>query len=78
MVIYRNREDDLGFMELNPVTARLLELIGENEGNSGRELLEALADEISYPDPTALIEHGAATMQEMCAAEILIGTRVHS
>lgn len=78
MVIYRNREDELGFMELNPVTARLLELIGENEGNSGRELLEALADEIAYPDPAALIEHGAATMQEMFAAEILIGTKVNS
>lgn len=78
MVIYRNREDELGFMELNPVTARLLELIGENESKNGRELLDTLADEISYPDPAALLEHGAQTMQEMRAAEILIGTKVSS
>lgn len=78
MVIYRNREDELGFMELNPVTACLLELIGENESKNGRELLQTLADEIAYPDPAALLEHGAQTMQEMRAVEILIGTKVSS
>jgi len=78
MVIYRDRQDELGFMELNPVTARLLELIAENESRNGRELLEALAREISYPDPPALIEHGLTAMQEMRAAEILIGTRIGS
>ena len=29
LVIYRKADDRLGFMELNPVTARLLELIGD-------------------------------------------------
>ena len=75
MVIHRNRADELGFMELNPVTARLLELIGENDSKSGRDVLAALAEEIAYTDPTALVEHGAETMLEMRAAEILIGTQ---
>jgi len=78
IVLYRNRDDDLGFMELNPVTARLLELIGDNDDLSGRALLEALAREMDYPDRTALIEHGVTAMQEMHAAEILIGTRITS
>lgn len=78
MVVYRNREDELGFMELNPVTARLLELIGENGSKNGRELLEALAREIAYPDPASLVEHGSIAMQEMRAAEILIGTKIES
>jgi len=42
IVVYRNTEDEIVFMELNPVTARLLQLITEsNESNSkktGREL----------------------------------------
>ena len=78
IVLYRNRDDDLGFMELNPVTARLLELIGDNDNLSGRALLEALAREMDYPDPAALIEHGVTAMQEMHTAEILIGTRITS
>ncbi len=73
LVIYRNREDDLGFMELNPVTARLLELIADNYTKSGRELLECLAKEISYPDPAALVDHGSQTLNEMRDVEILLG-----
>ncbi len=73
LVVYRQANDDLGFMELNPVTARLLELIQNNSSATGRELLLKLADEISYPDPEALVEHGAAALQEMRAAEILLG-----
>ena len=40
LVIFRSPDDDLGFLELNPVTARLLELIDANEEKTGRELLE--------------------------------------
>ena len=60
-------------MELNPVTARLLEMIHNNTQASGRELLAQLAAEISYPDPDALIAHGAVALQEMKDAEILLG-----
>ena len=60
LVIFRNPDDDLGFMELNPVTARLLELIADNEDKTGRQLLEILAEEISYTDVDALVQHGDA------------------
>jgi hypothetical protein len=73
LVIYRKADDRLGFMELNPVTARLLELIGDNRDRSGRELLEHLAGELSYPDTAALLQHGKVAMQEMLDAEILTG-----
>ncbi len=73
LVVYRQANDDLGFMELNPVTARLLEMIHHNSDASGRELLAQLAAEISYPDPDALISHGAIALQEMRDAEILLG-----
>ena len=73
LVVYRQANDDLGFMELNPVTARLLEMIHNNAEATGRELLAQLATEISYPDPDALIAHGAVALQEMKDAEILLG-----
>ena len=60
-------------MELNPVTARLLELIADNNNKTGRELLLALGKEISYPDVDALVSHGAAALQEMKDAEIILG-----
>ena len=73
LVVYRRANYELGFMELNPVTARLLEMIVENTTKSGRELLADLAEEISYPDPNALLDHGASALNEMHRAEIILG-----
>jgi hypothetical protein len=75
LAVCRKADDDMDFLELNPVTARLLELIEANEQDSGRELLLKLADEINYPDVEALLQHGAEAMQQMRQTEILLGTR---
>jgi hypothetical protein len=76
LAICRKANDDMDFMELNPVTARLLELIEANEQDSGRDLLLKLAQEINYPDAGALVEHGAEAMQQMRQAEIILGTKI--
>jgi hypothetical protein len=75
IAVCRKANDDMDFLELNPVTARLLELIEANAQDSGRELLLKLADEINYPDIEALLQHGAEAMQQMRQTEILLGTR---
>jgi hypothetical protein len=75
LAVCRKADDDMDFMELNPVTARLLELVEQNEDASGRELLGRLADEIRYPDPQAFIEHGNAALAQMRDAGILLGAR---
>ena len=41
-----------------------------------RGKLRDLAVEISYPDVDALIQHGAAALEEMKQLEILTGTRL--
>ena len=76
LVVYRKADDELGFMEQNPVTARLLAMIGDNDdGLSGRALLERLAHEIGWQDVDGFVRHGGEALAEMRAAEILIGTR---
>jgi hypothetical protein len=75
LAICRKANDDMDFMELNPVTARLLELIEANETDSGRDLLLKLAKEINYPDAEALVTHGAEAMRDMREAEIILGTK---
>jgi len=77
LTVYRRSNDKVGFLELNPVTARLLDLVGENDKCvTGEELLRSLASEISYPDVDALLQHGAAALEEMRHLEILTGTRM--
>lgn len=74
LALYRDSEDSVGFLELNAVTAALLQEIDSNREISGEALLRRLADKINYPDPDALVQHGAGTLQEMRQLGILVGT----
>jgi hypothetical protein len=74
LVMFRKADDELGFRELNPMTAQLLDLIEKNEdGASGRDLLLRLAETINYPDADALVRHGVQAMEDMRRSEILLG-----
>ena len=50
LVVYRNREDDVCFMELNPATARLVELLRGNTDATGAMLLSHLAQELGMSE----------------------------
>lgn len=75
LALCRRASDEVTFLELNAVTARLLELITANTGVPGRSLLHGLAAEIDYPQPEQLIVHGETAMQQMREAEILLGVK---
>ncbi|MCH5373963.1 MAG: putative DNA-binding domain-containing protein [Planctomycetes bacterium] len=76
LAIYRNSADQTSFMELNPLTAGLLDAIDNNTGNaSGETLIRNLGAAIAYPDMDALVAHGHAAMRRMLELEILTGTR---
>lgn len=76
LAIYRGDDDKVRFLELNAISAALLDSI-ENNSNalSGEALLRQLATNINYPDVDALIKHGVDTLQEMRHLQILTGTR---
>ena len=65
LAICRKSSDDMDFMELNPVTARLLEMLTANTTQTGRELVLSLASEINFPGAQALLPHGLEAMQQM-------------
>ena len=74
LLVYRNSQDDVNFVVLNPVSARLLELVGMQEGRTGRELLISIAEELNHPEPDTVISGGAQILGEWQASEILLGT----
>ena len=76
LALYRGEDDKVHFLELNPVTAGLLEAIEHNEkGRTGEQMLRSLAKQIGYPDADALVAHGATALNEMRQLEILTGAR---
>ena len=75
LVVYRNPDDELAFMELNRLTAALLERIAGNVELTGGELLRDLGTEFGYADTAALLGHGRRAMEEFREAGILLGIR---
>lgn len=76
LAVYRGTDDKVGFLELNAVTAGLLNAIEANESShSGETLLRKLAADINYPDVEAFIEHGVSAFREMRSLDILTGAR---
>jgi hypothetical protein len=76
LVVYRNREDEVKFMESNAATARLLELLADNPQDlSSRELLQQLAGEMNTDPLTPVVEFGARMLSEFQQQDILAGYR---
>ncbi|MGD9387276.1 MAG: putative DNA-binding domain-containing protein [Gammaproteobacteria bacterium] len=79
LVVYRNRADEIGFLEINPVTARLLELLDRAIGaTSGRDCLRQIAAELEHPDPEAVVNGGAGILEELRARHVLLGVQEES
>ena len=76
LAIFRNRADKTSFMELNPLTAGLLDAVDNNPDLlDGEALIRRLGAAIRYPDIDKLVDHGRTAMQQMRDLEILTGTR---
>jgi hypothetical protein len=75
LLVYRNRDDDVLFVELNPVSARLFELLHEQERCSGLQALQQIASELEHPDPDTVIEGGRRILEQWRQRGIVLGTR---
>lgn len=75
LVVNRDRQDRVRFMALNPVVARLLNLIEAEPDASGRTLLLRIAGELGHPDPEAIVQQGAQMLAQLRERDIVIGTR---
>jgi len=75
IVVYRNQEDEVGFMVLNPVSAKLIEYLQSEEILAGREILIKIAEELNHPNPQVVIEGGHDTLKEFLNKQILLGIK---
>jgi hypothetical protein len=77
LVVYRRRDDRVGFMEVNTLTMALLDTL--EQGNvSGAEALERLAAEVADLDPDVVRREGLATLERLRKAEIILGAKTQS
>lgn len=74
IIAYRDPDDEIHFMEINPVTAQLLHLLTEHPENTGQQLLEQIADQLPQLDRNIVIKGGLETLADLRKKNILIGT----
>ena len=75
LIVHRDRQDDVHFMEINAVTARLMQLLDEDQHSIGRELLKCIAVELKHPQPETVVQAGAETLKDLRSRDIVLGTR---
>lgn len=73
LLVHRNLSGRVSFMEINMVTARLLELLGDDAIACGRQALETIAREMSHPSPDAVIDGGREILQQLREREVVLG-----
>ena len=75
LVVYRDRYDKVGFMELNPVAARLVASLTEYPHLTARDHFIEIATELQHPQPQIVINGGLDVMKQMLQRDILIGIK---
>ena len=78
LVVYRDRRDEIGFLEINAASARLLGLLDQSPHLTGRAVLERIARALRHPAPDAVLRGGLDTLRELLRRNIVLGVRINA
>lgn len=76
LMVYRNKRDKVGFMELNPITAMLVGFIASDSSKTGKQLLDEVVATLQHPNPDVVYKGGKQTLKQLRANDILLGTKL--
>ena len=75
LIVWRNAQDEVKFMEVNTVAARLLQLMAPGRA-IGRRMLERIARELRHPLPEVVVAQGRLTLNDLRERGIITGTKL--
>lgn len=71
---FRDKDDAVQFIELNPATARLVEILQDTDDSfTVREAIQQIAAELQHPEPSALFTFGVATLTDLMQQGAILG-----
>jgi hypothetical protein len=74
IIVYRDREDEVGFVEINPMTSLLLQRLQQDSAVTGGDALVAIAEEMRHPKPQAVVDGGREILEDLHRHDIVLGT----
>ena len=75
LLVYRDRRDDVHFMEINAVTYRLLQLLGSESAMTGQDALTQISRELPGVDPRVILDGGRQTLESLRRRGIVLGAQ---
>lgn len=75
LLLVRDRSDEVRFLEVDALSALLIERLQANREHSGRSCLEALLHEIGRGGDDALLASGVAILRRLRERDAILGTR---
>ena len=75
LVVYRDRNDQVKFLEINSVTARLINLLQENRQFTGLDAIKLISEEMKHPNPEVVKQGGLTALQELQQYGIILGSK---
>jgi hypothetical protein len=75
LLVYRDREDAVRFVEINAVTQRVLGLLEAHLDWTGAQAVGRVAVELGRPDEPGVLAAGRALLEDLRERNVLLGTR---
>lgn len=76
LLVFRNRQHQVQFMEVNAVTARLVNLLAAGEDITLKQALQQLAHELQHPDIDAIYQFGVRFIQDLYQQQVVLGAKI--
>lgn len=73
LLVCRDAGDEVGFIELNAISARLFSLLQDHDTLTGRQALEQIAAELNHPQPEVVIDGGRQILDAWQQRDIVLG-----
>jgi hypothetical protein len=74
ILVYRNLQDTVKFIQLNHVSRMLLDLIQQDDAGTGMQLLQKIAENLGHKDPESVIANGSRLLADWKEKGVLLGS----
>ncbi|CAL1241108.1 HvfC family RiPP maturation protein [Candidatus Methylocalor cossyra] len=73
LVVYRDRDDEVRFLEVNGASYRLLALLEQEGPLPARVCLQRIAEELCHPEPSVVLAYGAELLRDLAERGVVGG-----
>ncbi len=72
LLVYRNAQDDVKFIEINAITFKLITLI-QQQAMTGEQALVSIASELKHLQPETIIQFGLSILEDLRNQGVILG-----